>query len=100
MLNILHLATRMVAVHGSLATFDSTMEEWTEYIKRLEFYFAANGIMDAVKQWAVLLNCCKPLMFQLLTSLVLQTTLTEFLLKELVAKMRDHREPKCSVPPA
>ena len=59
----------MAAVHGSLAAFDSTTEEWTEYIERLEFYFAANGITDAAKQRAVLLSCCGPLTFRLLRSL-------------------------------
>ena len=91
------LATRMAAVHGSLAAFDSTTEEWTEYIKRLEFYFAANGITDAAKQRAVLLSCCGPSTFRLLRSLVLPTPLTEFSFKELVAKMKAHREPKPSV---
>ena len=91
------LATRMAAVHGSLAAFDSTTEEWTEYIERLEFYFAANGITDAAKQRAVLLSCCGPSTFRLLRSLVLPTPLTEFSFKELVAKMKAHREPKPSV---
>ena len=36
-------------------------------------------------------------MFRLLRSLVLPTPLTDFLFKELVAKMKDHREPKPSV---
>ena len=40
----------MAGVHGSLAAFDSTIEEWSEYIERLELYFTANDIMDAVKQ--------------------------------------------------
>ena len=43
------LAMRMTGVHGSLAVFDSALEEWTEYIDRLQFYFDANGISDAVK---------------------------------------------------
>ena len=38
------LATRMTAVHGSFAPFDSAAEDWTEYIERLQFYFDANGI--------------------------------------------------------
>jgi len=57
------LVTRMTAVHGTLATFDSATEEWTEYIKCLEFYFTANGITDAAKQRAVLLSCCGPSTF-------------------------------------
>ena len=40
----------MTAVHGSLAAFDSALEDWTEYIERLQFYFDANGISDVVKQ--------------------------------------------------
>ena len=53
-----NLATRMIAVHGSLAAFDSALGDSTEYIKHLQFYFDANGISDAVKQRAVLLSCC------------------------------------------
>ena len=61
----------MAVVHGSLTAFDSSTEEWTKYVERLEFYFAANGITDAAKQWAVLLSCCGPSTFRLLRSLVL-----------------------------
>ena len=43
------MATRITAVHGSLAAFDSTSEDWTEYIERLQFSFDANGISDAAK---------------------------------------------------
>ena len=82
----------MAAVHGSLATFDSSTKEWTEYIERLEFYFTANGIMDAAMQQAVLLSCCGSSTFRLLRSLVLPTLLTDFLFKELVAKMKAHQE--------
>ena len=87
----------MTAVHGSLAAFDSNTEEWTEYIERLEFYFAANGITDGTKQRAVLLSCCGPSTFRLMRSIVLPTPLTDFSFKELVAKMKAHREPKPSV---
>ena len=54
---------RMTAVHSSLAVFDSALEDWTEYIERLRFYFDINGISDAAKQQAVLLSCCGPLPF-------------------------------------
>ena len=85
------------SVDSTLATFDSDTEEWTEYIKRLEFYFAANGITDAAKQWAVLLSCCGPSTFHLLRSLVLPSPLTDFSFTDLVSKMKAHREPKPSV---
>ena len=79
------LKMRMTAVHGSLAAFDSATEEWTEYIKRLEFDFAVNGITDAAKR-TILLMCCGSPTFQLLRSLVLPIPLTEFSFEELVAK--------------
>ena len=87
----------MTAVHGSLAAFDPTSEDWTEYVERLQFYFTANGITDATKKRAVLLSCCGPSTFRLLRSLALPTPLTELSFKDLVAKMQAHREPKPSV---
>jgi len=87
----------MTDVHGTLAMFDSTTEEWTEYIECLEFYFAANGITDAAKQWTMLLSCCGPSTFRLPWSLVLPSPLTDFLFTDLVSKMKAHREPKPSV---
>ena len=50
------LTMRMAAVSGFLTAFDSTTEGWTEYIERLEFYLAVNGIMDTAKQQALLLS--------------------------------------------
>ena len=71
----------MTAVHGSLAAFDPTSEDWTEYIKRLQFYFTTNSITDATKKQGVLLSCCGPSMFRLLRSLALPTPLTELSLR-------------------
>ena len=87
----------MTVVHGSLATFDSASEEWTEYVERLEFYFVANGITDSTKQRAVLLSCYGSSTFRLLRSLVLPAPLTDFSFRELVAKMKAHQEPIPSV---
>ena len=88
---------RMTAVHGSLAAFESASEDCTEHIERLQFYFDANGISNAANQRAVLLSCYGPSTFRLLRSLVLPTPLTELSFKDLVAKMKAHREPKLSV---
>ena len=84
----------MIAVHEFLAVFDSALEDWTAYIEFLQFYFNANGISDAAKQQAVLLSCCGPSMFRLLWSLVLLSSLTELLFKDLVVKMKTHTEPE------
>ena len=87
----------MAAVHGAVAPFDPSIDEWSEYIERLQFYFTANGIKEDSKIRAVLLSCCGPSTFQLLRSLVLPTPLTNFSFSELVAKMTAHHEPRPSV---
>ena len=51
---------RMAVVHSSLAAFDSALEDWTEYIEHLQFYFNTNDISEAAKQRVVLLSCCGP----------------------------------------
>ena len=87
----------MTAVHSSLAAFDSGLEDWTEYIECLQFYFDANGISDTVKQRVVLLSCCGPSTFRLLHSSVLSIPLTKLSFKDLVATMKAHQELKPSV---
>ena len=45
-----------MAVHGALAAFNPREEDWSEYYKRLTFYFSANGITTDTKKRAILLN--------------------------------------------
>ena len=87
----------MTVINGSLTAFDSASEDWTEYIERLQFHFDPNGTSDVAKQRAVLLSCCGSSRFRLLRSLVLPTPLTELSFKDLVVKVKAHREPKPSV---
>ena len=63
------LVMRMTAVHGAIASFDPDTNEWTEYIERLQFYFAANNIRDGPKQKAILLSNCGASTFRLLRSI-------------------------------
>ena len=86
-----------MAVHGALAAFNPQEEDWSEYSERLNFYFTANGITADAKKRAVLLSCCGPATFRLLRSLVLPKGLDEFSFDELVAKVKDHKEPQPSV---
>ena len=92
---LLQLATRMV-VHGTLASFDPEVEDWTEYTDRLSYYFIANGISDNAKKCAILISCCGPAIFHLIKSLVFPDSLTDFSFAQLVEKVRVHREPKTS----
>ena len=86
-----------MAVHGALAAFNPCEEDWSEYSKRLTFYFSANGITMDTKKRAVLLSCCGPAIFRLLRSLVLPGKLDNFSFKELVTKMKEHKELQPSV---
>ena len=92
---LLQLATRM-AVHGTLASFDPEVEDWTEYTDQLSYYFIANGISDNAKRRAILISCCGPAIFRLIKSLVFPDSLTDFSFAQLVEKVRVHREPKTS----
>ena len=40
------LATRMAALIGKIGEFQQGQEEWTQYCKRLEHYFATNGMVE------------------------------------------------------
>ena len=86
-----------MAVHGALAAFNPQEEDWSEYSERLTFYLTANGITTDAKKRAVLLSRCGPATFRLLRNLVLPGKLDNFSFKELVTKMKEHREPQPSV---
>ena len=41
--------TKVMATHGSVSAFDRS-KDWTSYIERLNFYFAANDVAAEAKQ--------------------------------------------------
>ena len=86
-----------MAVHGALVAFNPQEEDWSEYSERLTFYFTANGITTDAKKRAILLSCCGPATFRLLRSLVLPSALDDFSFDDLVAKVKEHKEPQPSV---
>ena len=50
----------MAAVLGKIEQFDAELEEWPQYVERLQFFFAANGIEDAGKKRSVFLSVVGP----------------------------------------
>ena len=56
----------MAVVLGKIGQFDAEVEEWPQYVERLEFYFEANGITSAEKKRAVFLSEVGPSPFKLL----------------------------------
>ena len=87
----------MMAVHGTLTAFNPREEDWSEYAERLSFYFSANGITTDAKKRAILLSSVGPTTFRLMRSLVLPDALDSFSFDDLVAKVKNHKEPTPSV---
>ena len=40
----------MAALLGKMEEFDASREEWTQYVERMDHFFAANGIDEAHKK--------------------------------------------------
>ena len=60
----------MAATHGTISSFDNSVEDWRSYTKQFGHYCEANSItMDAQKR-AVLLSACGPKTYQLIRNLV------------------------------
>ena len=86
----------MAVVHGSLAPFEKGKESWENYTERLDFYFQANGIADAVQKRSILLSVCGAETFEILRSLVSPGKLTDKPYNDLVAAMNRHINPPSS----
>ena len=85
-----------MATHGKLAEFDPSLEAWTSYAERLEFYFTANDITEAVKKRAILITALSPSTFELLRSLIQPAKPMEKTYAQLVKQLADHYHPKPS----
>ena len=61
-----------------------TLEDWTFYAERLEFYFAANDVKEAEKQRAVLFSICGAATYKLIKNLLAPAKPTEATFKDIV----------------
>ena len=83
----------MAALFGTVSEFEEGKEEWTQYVERLEHFFAANGIEDANKKRSVFLSVIGPSSYKLLRNLVAPAKPGEKTLDELVRAMTQHHSP-------
>ena len=51
---------------GRVEEYDSSREEWGQYVDRLGHFFAANGITKADKKWSVFFSLVGPVTYKLL----------------------------------
>ncbi|MCG8621565.1 MAG: hypothetical protein MJE68_06135 [Proteobacteria bacterium] len=101
-----HLATRIhgqttstgaMATHGSVSAYDRSKEDWTSYIERLNFYFAANDVTAETKKRAILLSVCGASTYKLIRSLVSEPDkLNSTPYKDIVKLVKNHYDPKLS----
>ena len=79
---------------GQVNPFDREKEEWPQYVERLDYFFVANGITEAVKKRAILLTVVGPATYKLLRNLVAPAKPDEKTYKELVEVVKEHHNPK------
>ncbi len=86
-------ATAKVAKIGTIATFDSTVEDWGTYVERVELYCEANAIADD-KKVAVLLSLMGAKTYGLLRSLLTPEKPADKTFQEIVDILNEHLNPK------
>ena len=83
----------MAAQIGKTTSFDEKLEEWTQYVERLEHFFTANDHTDDDKKKAILLSSIGPTAYKLLRSLVSPQKSGDKTYRELVGIMKKHHNP-------
>ena len=86
-----------MATHGTLGPFEQGKEDWISYVECLEQYFAANDVIEADKQRAILLSVCGASTYQVIRNLTAPKKTTEHNFKELVTLVEKHYCPPPSV---
>lgn len=83
--------------YGKIESFDEEVDDWNEYIERMEQYFCANEVVDGDKQRAILLSVCGGKTYKLIRNLVAPAKPTEKTFEELKQCVQQHLLPKPSV---
>ena len=83
----------MATVFGKIEEFDSSQENWPQYMERLGYFFNANDIESAEKKRAVLLTVIGAATYKLLRSLVAPSKPGEKTYQELIQALTAHFSP-------
>ena len=83
----------MSSLLGRIDEFDAAKEEWTQYVERVDHFFAANGIDDAGKKRAALLAGVGATTYRLLWSLVSPDKPGDKTYAVIVAVLKAHFNP-------
>ena len=74
--------------HRKIERFDLTETNWTSYIERLDYYFAANDILEDKK--STFLAVCGSTTFELTKSLVQPDTLADMSFTDILKALKNH----------
>ena len=85
-----------MAALGKISEFQPSVEDWPQYVERLEFFFAANGITSDDKRRATFLAVIGPTAYKLLQSMLALVKPADRSFEELVKVLSDHYSPKPS----
>ena len=80
----------MATVIGSVGEFDSIQEDWESYIKRVEFYMAANSIDDDDKKRATLFAICGAKTYHTIRNLAAPTAPGTVPYKDVLTMAKEH----------
>ncbi len=82
-----------MAMIGTIAAFDITVEDWGTYVERMELYCEANAVADE-KKVAVLLSLMGAKMYGLLRSLLTPEKPADKTFQQIVDILNEHLNPK------
>ena len=78
---------------GKIDEFNGTKEDWTQYVERVDHFFAANEITDDSKKKSAFLAVIGPTTYTLVRNLVSPAKPGEKSYDELVKALKDHFNP-------
>ena len=83
----------MAGLLGKIDEFDGAREEWSQYVERVDHFFAANDITDGSKKKSALLAVIGPTTYGLLRNLVSPDKPGDKPYEDLVKILKDHFNP-------
>ena len=86
----------MAGLLGKIDAFDPEVEEWPQYVERLEHFFEANGIVgeeNQAKRRSTFLLVIGPALYKLLRSLLSPAKPADKTLEELTELLANHYSP-------
>ena len=82
-----------MATHGSIAAFIPGKEDWSLYVERVKYYFAANDVASDAKKCSILLSVCGDSTFKLIRSLKSAAELETSSFDDITKAVKDYYNP-------